>query len=398
VSDVEYSFKIQGACPDGWRMPDDEDWLELEMELGISENEVLNYDMRGTDEGNKLKSTSEWASNGNGTDETGFSVFPAGKRDGDSFKEMFYYSYFWAGIEKYEHQTLNRWLAFDQGGIGRDGGGGGFSIRCIYGNATPTVATTEISDITNSSATVGCYVSSDGGEYVEESGIYYGTSKNPETTGTKVQISGALGTHTFNLTGLLPTTTYYVKAYAMNSIGVNYGNEIEFSTLTEAIFFEEDFTDNITGFNTYNVLGDQEWGWLSYDNGCASISGYSGEFYENKNWLISPSIDLSDKNNVFLTIREACNHLTTYDDIQVLVSEDYDGLSDPSGQGTWNVLTGFTRPSGSDWDFVSSGDIDLTAYVGFESFYVAFKYTSTSTEATSWEIGNIILKEKFVKR
>jgi uncharacterized protein (TIGR02145 family) len=253
--DVEYSFKIQGACPDGWRMPNDEDWLELEMYIGMSEVDAGFFEMRGVDEGNTLKSKTEWASNGNGSDEIGFSVYPAGWRDGDIFTEMYSYTHFWAGIEPYDLQCVDRWFAFDQGGIGRDGVAAdrGYSIRCIYGNATPTVATRKVSDITQTSVTVGCYVSSNGGEYVEENGIYYSTSKNPETSGTKVQISQGTGTQTYNLTGLSPSTVYYIKAYAINNTGTSYGNEILFKTYTSTV---TDYDGN--EYNTV-IIGDQEW-------------------------------------------------------------------------------------------------------------------------------------------
>lgn len=255
AQDVEYAFKIQGACPTHWRMPSDEDWLELEMELGMSEAEANDFGMRGTDEGSKLKSTSEWASGGNGTDEIGFSIYPAGWRNGEIFEDIYNYTHFWAGIEPYDLQCVDRWLKFDKGKIGRDGVGAdrGYSIRCIYGPAAPTVATIEVTDIGVSSATVGSYVSSNGGRAVSELGIYYGTSKNPESTGTKVHIGAGQGTYTTNLNGLSPSTTYYVKAYAINSMGTSYGYETSFKTYNSTV---NDYDGNVY----YTVLiGDQEW-------------------------------------------------------------------------------------------------------------------------------------------
>ena len=116
---------------------------------------------------------------------------------------------------------------------------------------SPTVTTSSASGIENTSATVGGEVSSDGGAIVTERGIYYGTSANPESTGTKVQIGSGTGTFSTILTGLSEGTTYYVKAYATNSSETGYGQEIEFTTsgLT-------DYDGNI--YETVTI-GDQVW-------------------------------------------------------------------------------------------------------------------------------------------
>ena len=68
------------ACPNGWHLPGDDEWKTLEMQLGMSQSEADNSWFRGTDEGEKMKSTSGWASNGNGTNSSGFSALPGGYR------------------------------------------------------------------------------------------------------------------------------------------------------------------------------------------------------------------------------------------------------------------------------------------------------------------------------
>ncbi len=163
--------------------------------------------------------------------------------------------------------------------------------------------------------------------------------------------------------------------------------------LPETGFFEEDFTSDLGSFSAFNVNGPQEWEWANYDNGCAVMSGYDGSNNANEDWLVSPEIDLTSKTNVTLVIREAINYITSHDDMKVLVSLNYDGTSDPSTQGTWAELSGFNRPSGNSWDFVSSGDIDLSTYDGESSFFIAFKYISTTSGAATWEVGNVLLKE-----
>ncbi len=163
--------------------------------------------------------------------------------------------------------------------------------------------------------------------------------------------------------------------------------------IPETGFFEEDFTSDLGSFTAYNVNGPQEWEWANYDNGCAVMSGYDGSDNANEDWLVSPQINLSEKSNVTMVIREAINYINSHDDMKVLVSTNYDGTSDPSTQGTWTELSGFNRPTGNSWDFVSSGDIDLSTYDGESSFFIAFKYISTTSGAATWEVGNILLKE-----
>ena len=54
---------IQGVCPDGWLIPNDNQWKELEMYLGMSKEEADNTGYRGTNEGSKLAGTTPlWAS------------------------------------------------------------------------------------------------------------------------------------------------------------------------------------------------------------------------------------------------------------------------------------------------------------------------------------------------
>ena len=97
----------------------------------------------------------------------------------------------------------------------------------------PTVTTTAPINITATSATLGGNVSSDGNAEVTERGVYYGTSQNPESTGTKVKIGNGTGSFSEELTELDTDKTYYIKAYAINSEGASYGEEKQFSTTTE---------------------------------------------------------------------------------------------------------------------------------------------------------------------
>jgi uncharacterized protein (TIGR02145 family) len=106
------------------------------------------------------------------------------------------------------------------------------STLALFIMKLPTVTTQAISEITSSSAVSGGNVTSDGNSEVTLRGVVWHTSENP-TVGSNLGItSNGTGTGAFisNITGLSSNTTYYVRAYAINSIGTSYGQQLSFTT------------------------------------------------------------------------------------------------------------------------------------------------------------------------
>ena len=100
----------------------------------------------------------------------------------------------------------------------------------------PTLSTSTISDINSSTASSGGEVSNDGGANVSTRGICWSTSSNPTIAlSTKTTDSSGTGSFISSMTGLSAVTQYYVRAYATNSAGTAYGNELSFTTLTLSI-------------------------------------------------------------------------------------------------------------------------------------------------------------------
>jgi hypothetical protein len=95
----------------------------------------------------------------------------------------------------------------------------------------PTVSTSPVTDITQTTATSGGNVISDGGATVTARGVCWSTSPNPDITGNHTTDGSGAGNFVSYLTGLTPNTLYYIRAYATNSVGTGYGNELQFSTL-----------------------------------------------------------------------------------------------------------------------------------------------------------------------
>jgi hypothetical protein len=97
----------------------------------------------------------------------------------------------------------------------------------------PTVTTTAISNTTATTATSGGTVTATGGAAITAQGVCWSTTTAPTTANSKTT-NGTTTPFTSSLTGLANATTYYVRAYATNSVGTAYGNEISFTTLAVA--------------------------------------------------------------------------------------------------------------------------------------------------------------------
>lgn len=96
----------------------------------------------------------------------------------------------------------------------------------------PEVTTSDVREINNQSALGGGVIVSDVSDPVVERGLCWGIQPNPETNGNHNVAEGTgNGTFSCEITGLEPNTTYYVRAYAINSAGVGYGTDVTFTTL-----------------------------------------------------------------------------------------------------------------------------------------------------------------------
>ena len=112
------------------------------------------------------------------------------------------------------------------------------SIGTTYGNqvtlttikSVPTISTIAVSGITSTTATSGGTILSDGGSAITARGVCWATTQTPTTANSKTSAGTGNIAFTSNLTGLLPGTTYYVRAYATNSIGTSYGNQVTLTT------------------------------------------------------------------------------------------------------------------------------------------------------------------------
>jgi uncharacterized protein (TIGR02145 family) len=122
------------------------------------------------------------------------------------------------------------------------------------GIVVPSLSTTTATDIKQTSVSSGGNITNDGGAAITDRGVCWGTAHDPLVTGNHTSDGSGNGSFTSSVTGLSPNTTYYLKAYAKNSAGTGYGNEVSFITKQDTIVKD---IDN----NTYKIItaGTQVW-------------------------------------------------------------------------------------------------------------------------------------------
>ena len=103
--------------------------------------------------------------------------------------------------------------------------------------------------------------------------------------------------------------------------------------------------------------------------------------YESESWLVSPEVDLAGATTITFTFEHAINKVAGD------VKANHKVYAKEVG-GEWQELTGFIYPAGTDWNFIGSGDIDLSSYKG-KKIQIGFQYTSTASSAATWELKNV---------
>ena len=149
----------------------------------------------------------------------------------------------------------------------------------------PTVTTNSISSISTTSAVGGGNITANGGATVTASGIVYSTSSNPTlTSGTVLSTSPVTtsGSYSLTMSGLTSGTTYYVRAYATNSVGTSYGTQVSFTTSSVADTQAPTAPTNLASSNVTSSSASLSWT-ASTDN--VGVTGY--RIYQNGSLLTS---------------------------------------------------------------------------------------------------------------
>jgi uncharacterized protein (TIGR02145 family) len=128
----------------------------------------------------------------------------------------------------------------------------------------PDVVTTPVSSVLYETAASGGIVADDGGASVIVRGVCWGTNSNPTISNYITTDGGGTGVFSSSVTGLAFGTKYYLRAYASNSSGTAYGNELVFTTKVAGVTFNPSLTygtvTDIGGISYKTIpIGQQVW-------------------------------------------------------------------------------------------------------------------------------------------
>lgn len=204
----------------------------------------------------------------------------------------------------------------------------------------PTVTTKNVSNITQTTATCGGNVTDAGSSKVTARGVCWDTSKNPTKSDSKTTDGSGTGSYTSQLTGLQSNCKYYVRAYATNSEGTSYGDQISFYTKASGKSVTPSNSCSsapiIDPYTTYNVninVGDYDLAppIETHSYGSANVRGFWIAFRTISDWGPDHDVKIFNVSNNFdpvFGIRNAC--ISPY---LAHFSNNYYGYMDKNGKG-----------------------------------------------------------------
>ena len=261
-----YAVETGKLCPTGWHVPTDAEWTVL--------TDYLAANGYSGSEGTALKSTSGWNDDGNGTDDYGWLGLPGGERFyNGNFGLIGSNGYWWSSSQ---YDAINAWgrglyeeyrdlSKLSPGWFAEIGKRAGLSVRCLRYNDTipvqlPTLTTASVSNIISTSALSGGNITNNGGATIIKRGVVWSTIPNPTILDSMTNEGYGIGSFESEIIGLTPETKYYLRAYATNSSGTDYGNELSFTTTSSPVVVYGGGVTDANG-NTYQsvIIGTQEW-------------------------------------------------------------------------------------------------------------------------------------------
>lgn len=252
---------------------------------------------------------------------------------------------------------------------------------------TPSIAvvtTSQVTDISYYSATIGGNITDDGGAEVTERGVCYSINSNPTTANTKITSSSGLGQYTCNLTDLQDGTTYYARAYAINAKGTAYGEEVSFTTIK--IGDPLTFTVNGVSFTMIAVEGG------TFTMGATAEQGSDADSNETPAHQVTLSDYMIGETEVTQELwKTVMGTNPSYFKGTNLPVEDVSWEDCQNFIAELNAMTGkkFRLPTEAEWEFAARGGNKSNG----------FKYSgSGSIDKVAWYDGNSSNKTHPVKQ
>jgi outer membrane protein assembly factor BamB len=228
----------------------------------------------------------------------------------------------------------------------------------------PSLTTTSITGITISSANTGGIITNHGGSNITEKGICYAATASPTTSNFIITSAVTSDTFSISIGSLLPNTTYYVRAYAKNSAGTGYGNELSFHTLSgpvnnpdtaATLFVGAAFAQKLYALNASD--GSIKWS--------VTLGGllYSSPIYSNGRVFIGCSDNKLYAYDTLGVLKWTCNTSAVYKHSPI-VANGMVYFPDQSGVNAVNASTGalvWRFPHGADYLVLKNNVIYINA-------------------------------------
>ena len=162
---------------------------------------------------------------------------------------------------------------------------------------------------------------------------------------------------------------------------------------TGKVYINETFANDLGSFTAAQMVNEYAWKHEVYNNkGYAKVSGFADNASQDaESWLISPAIDFSNETAATISFEyvinkgdaglAAVNH-------KLMITSSYSG---DFYQTNWEEIP-FGATNDGTWTFRKSGDIAIPEeFMGKEAVVIAFKYTSTTSASSTWEVMNVVV-------
>jgi uncharacterized protein (TIGR02145 family) len=274
VFDNEYNFASGGryytweaalnACPEGWRLPSNADWEQLANYISDTFGPYRQEGTYWNDVAKHLKSTWGWMEEGNGSDDFGFSALPLSSCTEYGCENQ------WLGkgggwwcLDANASSAWSRGMNSDKNRLwkGLAEKNNRSNIRCIKTEnlSSPYIITDTVTDINTASAVSGGHVTYNGGAGVTSRGVCWNKSGDPTILDSVIVEGSGLGKFTCRLENIEPATTYFLRAFAENSEGISYGEEMVFYTLIPDLDSGQFVDHRDTTTYKWVEIGEQVW-------------------------------------------------------------------------------------------------------------------------------------------
>jgi hypothetical protein len=250
----------------------------------------------------------------------------------------------------------------------------------------PSITTSAVSDIAYGSAMGGGNVMGDGGATIISRGICYGTAENPDISGMKIPAQGTTGSFNSLLSSLSDNTTYYVRAFATNTVGTGYGSQVSFTTCR--IYYIDGSGADSAG---RDGSSGQEWASLSYASGRVAIAGSlihvnAGTYTETAKSALKEGVSIEGEGDTSIIL----SHVPTTGTFETII------LTSPSEGTNGNqsisnlVFDGDNRTAYAAIRVYCRSNVSVhdCKFLNFERMGVQFNGSFSGVLPTAWSTGN----------